>query len=85
MVKIVNTRGKKFVRMYKNIRYLEKTGTCQNNVCIYGEIKIRLNSGYSWQSGVRNLHKVSNKLNKGKGVFLENVLFPQMVKNFSTL
>jgi len=85
MVKIV-TQGKQFfLRMYKNIRYLEMTVTCQNNVCVYGEIKIRLNSGYSWQSGVRNLHNVSNKLNKWKGVFLENVLLPQLMKNFSTL
>lgn len=58
------------------------TVTCQNNVCIHGEIKIRLNSGNALQSGVRNLHNISNKLNKWKGVFLENVLFPQLVKTF---
>jgi hypothetical protein len=44
-----------------------------------------LNSGNAWQSGVRNLHNLSNKLNPWKGVFLENVLVPQFVKNFSTL
>lgn len=61
------------------------TVTCQNNVCILGEIKIRLNSRNAWKSGFRNLHNVSNKRNKWKGVFLENVLFPQLVKTFSTL
>lgn len=61
------------------------TETCQNRVCIHGQNKIKLNSGNAWRSVLRNLHSVSNKLNKWNGVFLENLLFPLLVKNFSTL
>lgn len=59
------------------------TVTFQNNDSIYGEIE-RLNSGNVWQCGVFNLHNGSNKLNPWKGVFIENMLVPQLVKKVST-
>lgn len=59
------------------------TETFQNNDSIYGEIK-RLNSGNTWRCGVCNLHSGSNKLNPWKGVLIENILVPQLVKKFST-